>query len=71
MPGGFGRREVVGPWWAAPANLLVRSISRRYVTTFKGLGRPWDHLESFLPDLEVESLMLGGAYVAWGNLPPS
>lgn len=61
--------KLVGPWWALPANLLVRAISRRYVTTLEGLDQPWDRLKGIVPDLQVESLMLGGAYVAWGNLP--
>jgi len=59
----------LGPRWALPTNLLVRAISRRYVTTLEGLDRPWDRLEGLVPDLRVESLMLGGTYVAWGNLP--
>lgn len=58
----------LGPRWAVPTNLLVRAISRRYVTTLEGLGRPWDRLDDLVPHLRVESLMLGGTYVAWGNL---
>ena len=57
------------PWWALPVNLAVRLIARPYVTTFEGMGRPWAHLERLVPELEVESLALGGAYLAYGEVP--
>jgi hypothetical protein len=38
------------------------------VTTFEALGRPWGHLERFVPDLSVRPALLGGAYLAWGTL---
>jgi hypothetical protein len=64
-----GAKLVGAWWWAAPANLVVQLISRNYVTTLEGLRRPWDHLERFVPDLQVQSLAAGTAYVASGNLP--
>jgi SAM-dependent methyltransferase len=54
------------PWWATPVNLAVWFIARRYVTT-GGFSRPWQLLERYVPDLQVESFALGGAYIAWGT----
>ncbi len=56
------------PWWAAPANLYIRFLSRNYITTFEGFGRPWSHLERFVPDLKVETMTFGAVYVVWGTL---
>jgi ubiquinone/menaquinone biosynthesis C-methylase UbiE len=70
-PGGqvasFGSKSA--PPWAAPVNLAVRAIARRYVTTFAGFQRPWLLLEEAVDGLEVESVALGGAYIAWGSVP--
>lgn len=57
------------PWWAVPVNLFVWLIAHRGVTTFEGFSQPWQHLRDFIPELEVESVGGGGAYVAWGTLP--
>lgn len=57
------------PWWNVPVNLFVWAIAHRGVTTFEGFGRPWRYLEGFVPDLQVESVGGGGAYVAWGTRP--
>ena len=56
------------PRWAVPVNGAVSRISSRYVTTDEGFERPWDHLAELVPDLEVKSLILGGAYLAWGSV---
>ncbi len=58
-----------GPWWAAPVNLVVWLAARPYVTTFEGFERPWDHLDRLVPDLSVQSVGFGGAYVASGTVP--
>ncbi|TMK97777.1 MAG: methyltransferase domain-containing protein [Actinobacteria bacterium] len=55
------------PAWALPANLYLRYAMRRYTTTMEGFDRPWRILEGLVPDLAVEQLLLGGAYVAWGT----
>ena len=47
----------------------MRLIARPYVTTLEGMERPWQHLERLIPDLEVESLALGGAFLAYGDVP--
>lgn len=33
------------------------------------LIRPWSHLDRLVPDLHLESALLGGAYIASGKLP--
>jgi ubiquinone/menaquinone biosynthesis C-methylase UbiE len=55
------------PRWNLPVNLGMWLVARNYVTTFAGFDRPWRLLEQFVPDLQVESVALGGAYVAWGR----
>ena len=55
------------PAWMIPANLYLRYAMRRYTTTTEGFDRPWRALEALLPDLRVEPLLLGGAYVASGT----
>jgi ubiquinone/menaquinone biosynthesis C-methylase UbiE len=59
------------PTWLLPANLYLGYAMRRYTTTTEGFDRPWRMLEALVPDLEVEPLLLGGAYVSWGtNVSP-
>lgn len=55
------------PWWNLPANLVMRRISRRYVTTFEGFARPWSHLKQYVPDLRVKPVLFGAGYIAWGR----
>jgi len=55
------------PRWALPVNLGVWLTARRYVTTFQGFDQPWALLAEYVPDLEVTSVALGGAYIAWGQ----
>jgi demethylmenaquinone methyltransferase/2-methoxy-6-polyprenyl-1,4-benzoquinol methylase len=54
-------------WWAFPANAYTWYIARNYVTTFEGFGRPWTLLAEHVPDLQVDSFLLGATYVAWGK----
>ena len=64
----FGAKWARGP--AAPlVNAIVRRIATPYVTTFAGFDEPWRLLAERIPDLQVEDVALGGAYVAWGRLP--
>jgi ubiquinone/menaquinone biosynthesis C-methylase UbiE len=67
-----GRIVVTGakwaPRWALPVNAYVRHIARQYVTTFEGFDRPWSLLQELVPNLQVRSILFGGAYVAWGSL---
>ena len=71
-----GRISVVGmtwnPWWALPFNLIHAFRLRRGATTYEGLGRPWTHLETLIPGLQVERVFraqYGGYYFAWGVRP--
>lgn len=57
------------PRWAMPVNAIVRSVARRYVTTFEGFDAPWSHLAAEVPGLRVRRLFLGGAYLAVGRNP--
>jgi ubiquinone/menaquinone biosynthesis C-methylase UbiE len=58
------------PRWAFPINAIVRSVARRYVTTFEGFDAPWSHLAAEVPGLRVHRLFLGGAYLAIGQITP-
>lgn len=66
-----GRVAAGGVKWApsrtAFVNPLVWWRARRYVTTFEGFERPWSLLAHFIPNLEVEPIALGAAYLAWGT----
>lgn len=55
------------PWWALPVGMIVRSVARRYVTTFEGFDAPWSHLAAEVPGLRVRPLFLGSAYLAVGR----
>lgn len=55
------------PRWRVPVNIVVRATARRYVTTLEGFDQPWRHLRRVAPNLEVEEVALGGAYIAWGT----
>jgi len=71
-------REAVGPTGrvsgvhrlAFPVNVIVKSIARRYITTFEGFDAPWSHLAGFVPDLRVRRVLAGGGYVAVGHVGP-
>jgi ubiquinone/menaquinone biosynthesis C-methylase UbiE len=52
----------------APLRIVVRLATRRYVTTFEGMGRPWSHLEAVVGTLRVERLTAGCLYVVSGRV---
>lgn len=54
------------PWWMGPVNFYVWYEARNWITTFEGFDRPWRHLARFVPDLQVEWLLFGVTFVAWG-----
>jgi ubiquinone/menaquinone biosynthesis C-methylase UbiE len=68
-----GGRVVAGgarqPRWARRFGPLIRFGMGRYTTTTEGIERPWSYLADVVPHLEIESLALGAAYVAWGRTP--
>lgn len=49
-------------------NAVVRRMARPYMTTFRGLDRPWRELERHTSGMHVRPRALGGAYVAWGRI---
>jgi ubiquinone/menaquinone biosynthesis C-methylase UbiE len=54
--------------WNPVVNFFVRRSARPYVSTFDGLERPWRELESYVTELDVRPLALGGAYVAGARI---
>ncbi len=55
-------------WWGAPLNAWTALRTRRYLTTYRGLGRPWQHLEGYCPDFApVASNFLGTGYLGIGT----
>lgn len=55
-------------WWGAPLNIWTVLRTRRYLTTYRGLGRPWRHLERYCPDFGlVASHFLGTSYIGIGT----
>ena len=55
-------------WWAAPLNAWTMLRTRRYLTTFSGLERPWRHLARYCPDFRpVASNFLGTGYLGAGT----
>jgi ubiquinone/menaquinone biosynthesis C-methylase UbiE len=58
----------LGPRWNVVVNAAVRRSARPYMTTFRGLDRPWRELERYAGDVEHRSLAFGGAHLAWGTV---
>jgi ubiquinone/menaquinone biosynthesis C-methylase UbiE len=54
--------------WRPLVNAAVRRSARPYMTTFRGLDRPWAELEPYTGGMQVRSLAFGGAYVACGRI---
>ena len=55
------------PAWLFPARLYRLFKARPYVTTFRGLDRPWALLEPYLEAIEVQPRMFGTNYLARGR----
>lgn len=55
-------------WWGAPLNLWTLLRTRRYLTTYHGLGTPWRHLVRHCPDfVPIASNFLGTSYLGVGT----
>ena len=54
------------PWLMRPVNWLVLPAALRSVTSLDGMDRPWQLLQDQLGPMNVESQLLGGAYIASG-----
>ena len=62
-----------GGKWAAPMmvalNSMVSLLHAPYVRSFTGFGRPWQHLEELVEDVQVRELAFGSGYVMTGRTP--
>jgi len=54
--------------WRWPVNLVVLPAALRSVTSLAGLGAPWAGLAKAIPGLDVETMLLGGVFIASGTL---
>lgn len=57
------------PRWNWPLHTWVRRTARRYITTFDGFDRPWDHLQPRLDDFVARDRALGAFYLSSGRVP--
>lgn len=57
--------------WAWPTNAFVIMAAMHSVTSFEGLGHPWDKLASHLQGVEVRTAVMGGIYIASGVYQPT
>lgn len=55
------------PRWLDPFRLYRRIKSRGCYMNTEGLDAPWDRLAVHVPDLQVESTLLGTGFIAWGR----
>ena len=58
------------PAWAWPTNGFVLLAAMYSVTSFDGLGRPWDMLARRLADVDVQTSLMGGIYILSGVYSP-
>lgn len=56
------------PAWLFPLRLLRLWKARPYLTTFRGLDRPWAPLEAYVEGMEVRPVLLGTNYIARGRV---
>jgi demethylmenaquinone methyltransferase/2-methoxy-6-polyprenyl-1,4-benzoquinol methylase len=56
------------PAWLFPLRLLRLWNARPYLTTFRGLDRPWAPLERYVEGIDVQPVMLGTNYLARGRV---
>jgi demethylmenaquinone methyltransferase/2-methoxy-6-polyprenyl-1,4-benzoquinol methylase len=54
--------------WMAPVNPVVRALARPYMTTFDGLGAPWDMALAHLDRFSWEPVLFGTGYIGWGHV---
>lgn len=55
------------PRWLDPLRLYRRFKSADCYRNRDGLDAPWSLLAAFVPDLRVESTLLGSGFIAWGR----
>jgi ubiquinone/menaquinone biosynthesis C-methylase UbiE len=54
------------PPWLMPTNFFVMLAAMYSVTSLEGLSQPWDKLAAHLRDVEVDTALMGGIYIASG-----
>jgi SAM-dependent methyltransferase len=59
------------PWWLAPLNLFVAWRSWRYLTTFVGITKPYEHLLDYVVGWEMRTTLGGMGYIGCGVHPGS
>jgi len=59
------------PAWFWPTNAFVMLAALYSVTSFDGLGKPWDRFARQLRDVHVETALMGGIYIATGVYDPA
>ena len=60
--------KLLARWWSGPIDALTRFRIRKYMTTFRGLDRPWAPLERFCPGIAVvRTFNFGTSYLAVGT----
>lgn len=55
------------PPWMWSTNGFVMLAALYSVTSFEGLGHPWDRLAAHLHGVELQTALTGGIYIASGN----
>jgi demethylmenaquinone methyltransferase/2-methoxy-6-polyprenyl-1,4-benzoquinol methylase len=58
------------PPWAWLTNAFVYLAAMYSVSSLEGLGHPWDKLARRLTDVEAQSALMGGVYIARGVYLP-
>jgi ubiquinone/menaquinone biosynthesis C-methylase UbiE len=54
------------PPWLMPTNVFVLMAAMYSVTSLEGLSQPWDLLATHLREVQVDTALMGGIYVAGG-----
>lgn len=57
--------------WIWPTNAFVMLAAMHSVTSFEGLGHPWDKLAAHLSEFKVQTALTGGIYIASGVYAPA
>ena len=60
--------KLIGRWWSSPVDAWTLFRARKYLTTYRGLDKPWAPLEQFCADLAVvRTFHAGTSYLAAGT----
>lgn len=56
------------PWWTGPLNLVAWAKNQPYNAKAADLWSPWDIVQSYCADFELESTQWGMGYIAQGKV---